>query len=111
MLHWSPATRIYLGCGVTDMRLGYRGLYGQVQTVLGEDPTSGHVFVFCNRRRNRIKVYYWDGSGFWICAKRLEKGCFSWPSEGQQTISADALAMLLGGLEWPRAKSKNWYRK
>ena len=74
-----PATKIYLAVGATDLRKGFEGLYGMVKDRLGLEPLSGHLVFFCNGSRNRIKVLFWDGSGLWICAKRLEKGRFSWP--------------------------------
>jgi transposase len=110
-----PATRIYLALGATDMRKGFEGLYGLVRDRLQLEPLSGHVFLFCNKARNRTKVLFWDGSGLWICAKRLEKGRFSWPSESdQQTrviLSHEELALLLGGIEVGRTQRKDWYRK
>jgi transposase len=110
-----PATRIYLALGATDMRKGFEGLYGLVRDRLQLEPLSGHVFLFCNKARNRTKILFWDGSGLWVCAKRLEKGRFSWPSEGdQQTrviLSHEELALLLGGIEVGRTRRKNWYRK
>jgi len=69
-----PATRIYLAAGVTDMRKRFEGLYGLVRDNLSCDPLSGHLFLFCDGQRNRLKVLVWDGRGFWVCAKRLEKG-------------------------------------
>jgi transposase len=77
-----PATRIYLAAGVTDMRKGFEGLYGLVRDRLSCEPLSGHLFLFCNDQRNRLKVLVWDGSGLWVCAKRLEKGRFTWPQSG-----------------------------
>ena len=71
MLSMGPATRIYVGVGATDMRKGFEGLYGLVRDRLLCEPTSGHLFLFCNGQRNRVKVLFWDGSGLWVCAKRL----------------------------------------
>ena len=79
MFGLGPATRIYLAAGVTDMRKGFEGLYGLVRDRLSCEPLSGHLFLFCNAQRNRLKVLVWDGSGLWVCAKRLEKGRFTWP--------------------------------
>jgi hypothetical protein len=76
MIPLSPATRVFVVSGATDMRKGFNGLYGIVSNRLGLDPASGHLFVFCNAGRNRIKVLLWDGSGLWICTKRLEQGRF-----------------------------------
>jgi transposase len=109
------ATGIYLAVGATDMRKGFEGLYGLVRDQLGLHPLSGHLCLFCNRERNRLKVLYWDGSGLWVCAKRLEKGRFSWPLEcneqGRVRITQEELALLLGGIELARTRRKNWYRK
>jgi transposase len=109
------ATRVYVAVGSTDMRKGFEGLYGLVRDQLGLDPLSGHLCLFCNKGRNRLKVLYWDGSGLWICAKRLERGRFSWPSDGEQstrvTLSQEELSLLLGGIDLTRTRRKNWYRK
>jgi transposase len=115
MLGLGAATRIYVAVGSTDMRKGFEGLYGLVRDQLGLDPLSGHLCLFCNKGRNRLKVLYWDGSGLWICAKRLERGRFSWPSDGEQsarvTLSQEELSLLLGGIDLTRTRRKNWYRK
>lgn len=110
MLSLSPATRIFVALAPVDMRYGFNGLYGQVQNVLREHPLSGHLFLFVNRRRNRIKVLYWDGSGLWICAKRLERGTFGWPSgEGASLcLRPEELALLLHGIEGQGRR--HWYR-
>ncbi len=71
-----PATRIYLASGATDLRKSFEGLSDLARHQFEQDPLSGHVFVFSNHRKNRIKLLYWDGSGLWVCAKRLEQGCF-----------------------------------
>lgn len=115
MFGLGAATRIYVAVGSTDMRKGFEGLYGLVRDQLGLDPLSGHLCLFCNKGRNRLKVLYWDGSGLWICAKRLERGRFSWPSDGEQsarvTLSHEELSLLLGGIDLTRTRRKNWYRK
>ena len=77
MFGLGPATRIYLAAGVTDMRKGFEGLYGLVRDRLSCEPLSGHLFLFCNAQRNRLKVLVCDGLR--VCAKRLEKGRFTWP--------------------------------
>jgi transposase len=112
---FGPATRIYLAVGATDMRKGFEGLYGLVRDRLQCEPRSGHVFLFCNARRNRLKLMVFDGSGLWVCAKRLEKGCFCWPEPGagQAKISLThaELAMLLGGIDVGATQRRPWYRK
>jgi transposase len=107
MIAASPATRIFLAITPIDMHKGFDGLYGLVSNHLGEDPRSGHLFVFTNNRRTRLKFLSWDGSGLWECSKRLERGRFRWPTadlcEADATtkmrLSTAALAMLLGGLD------------
>jgi transposase len=115
MLGFGSATRVYVAIGATDMRKGFEGLFGTVRDRLMIDPLSGHVFVFCNARKNRLKILYWDGSGLWICSKRLEKGRFSWPGQGDENgkvrLSQEQLTMLIGGIELKQTRRKDWYRK
>jgi transposase len=111
MFSLAAATRIFVAVGPVDLRQSFNGLYGCVKEQLKEDPLSGHLFVFTNRQRNRLKVLFWDGSGLWVCAKRLEKGRFSWPQaeEAAARLRAEELTALVSGLE-VRAKA-NWYRR
>jgi transposase len=101
--------------GATDMRKGYDGLYGLVRDKLGLEVRSGHLFLFANARRNRLKILLWDGSGVWVCAKRLERGRFSWALAGdgsdRVTLSHEELSLLLGGIDLTRTRRKEWYRK
>jgi transposase len=87
----------------------------RAQQTFSEDPLSGHLFVFCNRTRSRVKVLFWDGSGLWVCVKRLEQGRFSWPAiqDGVARISlrAEELTLLLGGIEMERTRAKQWWRR
>jgi transposase len=101
--------RIYLACGVTDMRKGFDGLSMMAQNVLKQDPFSGSIFCFRGRRGDLVKVLYWDGQGFCLFAKRLEKGRFTWPAtkEGSVTLTPAQMSMLLEGLEW-RAPQRTW---
>ena len=114
MLNLGPAARIFLAAGVTDLRKSFDTLAGVVRNRLGQDPLSGW-FVFCNARRNRIKILFWDRNGFWVCAKRLEKGTFDWPEAaappGAWTLEYDQLILLLGGLEWKGMKRRSWYER
>ena len=111
MLSVSGATRVMVATCPVDLRGGFNRLYGLVSEQLKADPLSGHLFVFTNRSRNRIKVLYWDGSGLWICAKRLERGRFTWPSSEQSSVSlrGEEFSALVHGLE-VRAKA-GWYRR
>jgi transposase len=109
-----PATRIYVALGATDLRKGFDGLYGIVRDRLGLEVRSGHLFLFANARRNRLKILYWDGTGLWSCAKRLERGRFSWPvAEAQSdrvSLSHEELSLLLGGIDLRGTRRKDWYR-
>lgn len=111
-----PATRIYLAAGATDLRKGYEGLCDQVRHRFQQDPVSGHLFVFANRPRTRIKLLYWDGSGLWVCAKRLEQGCFSWPKTGPTDtgalqVLAEELTLLLSGIDLEKTRTRAWWRR
>ncbi len=75
MIPLSPATRIYLASGATDLRKSFEGLSDLVTHQFHQDPLSGYLFVFTNRRKNRIKLLFFDGSGVWVCAKRLVSHC------------------------------------
>lgn len=108
------ATKIYVAVEAVDMRKGFEGLYGLVRDQLGADPLSGHLFLFSNRTRTRLKALVWDGSGLWVCAKRLEKGRFRWPeAEGRRSVTMrpEELAMLVNGLDLKQTRQRNWYRK
>jgi transposase len=112
---FGPATRIYVAAGSTDMRKNFNGLYGLVRDHLGCDPESGHVFVFTNARHNRVKLLVYDGSGLWVCAKKLDGGRFRWPQRDSGVkkivLSYEELALLLGGIDLAQTELRKWYRK
>jgi transposase len=114
MFGLGPATRIYLAAGATDMRKGFEGLYGLVRDRLQCEPLSGHIFLFSNAQRNRLKLLFWDGSGLWVCAKRLEKGRFRWPEtdsrETKMVLTPEELTLLLGGIDLLQTKRRRWHR-
>jgi len=113
MLTLGAGRRVFLVAGPTDMRKSFDGLSGVVRSALGGDPKSGDLFVFCNRLRNRLKVLYVDESGVWVCAKRLERGTFKWPSstgERRVEMRSEELALLLGGLDAKELKARAWKR-
>src|SRR5215471_15527096 len=102
-------TRVWLAAGATDMRKGFDSLAAQAQTVLGQDPFSGHVFCFRGRRGDLVKLLWWDGDGLCLFAKRLERGRFVWPraEEGMVVLSRAQLSMLLEGIDW-RMPQRTW---
>ena len=112
MIPVSPSTRIFVSVDPADMRKSFNGLATLVSGVIEEDPLSGHLFCFSNRRRNLLKIIFWDGTGLWVLAKRLEKGTFSWPIPGsskKRAIGHEQLSALIGGLDFEKAKRRRWY--
>jgi transposase len=101
MIGLPAGTRIWIAAGVTDLRRGFTGLSGMVQTALEEDPFSGHVFVFRGRRGALIKLLWWSGDGLCLFAKRLERGKFFWPQamSGTVALTQAQLSMLLEGID------------
>lgn len=112
MFTFASQTRVYLAVDAVDMRKSFNGLWAEASGRLQEDPYSGALFVFANRRRDRVKILYWDGSGCWIFAKRLEKGTFTWPLGSDRlklTLTPEALSMLLAGIDLKDGHKKAWY--
>ena len=103
MIALPPGVRVYLACGITDMRKGMVGLAMLVQQTLAEDPFGGAVYAFRGRRAGLIKLIWHDGIGLCMLTKRLERGQFAWPSAtttGRIALSSAQLAALLDGCEW-----------
>lgn len=114
MLTFPSALRIFLAVEPVDMRAQFNGLWTHAEQRLREDPRSGALFVFTNRQRNRLKMLYFDGSGVWVFAKRLESGRFSWPVGSDATrlsLSPPALTMLLSGIDLKAGCQKAWYER
>jgi transposase len=108
------ALKVFLALEAQDMRKSFNGLHAAAEHELGEDPRQGALFVFCNKRRNRIKTLYFDGTGTWISTKRLEVGTFSWPKPsraGQRKLklAPEALQLLLDGVDLRGARLRAWY--
>lgn len=114
MLSFSSAVRIYLAVDPVDMRKSFDGLYAVAAEQLKENPLQGGMFVFSNKRRNRLKILFFDGTGLWVLAKRLEKGGFTWPrtgGSGKIRLKSEALSMLLGGIDLKEGMAKAWYER
>ena len=109
MIGLPGGTQIWLAAGVTDMRRGFTGLSGMVQSKLEQNPFSGQVFLFRGRRGDLIKMLWWDGDGLCLFAKRLERGRFVWPQAtgGTVSLSPAQLSMLLEGIDWRRPE-RTW---
>ena len=115
MLSFPPAVRIWLGVQPIDLRKSFDSLAEVVRQHLEADPLSGHVFVFRNRKSDRVKLLYWDEDGYVIIYKRLEAGTFAFPAAGSHparvTLRAAELAMLLDGVDWQNVRRRRRYRR
>lgn len=113
MLTLSPAVRIYLATGATDLRRSIDGLAALVRERLTLDPLSGHLFLFRNRRGDRLKILAWDRSGFWVLYKRLERGTFAWPTDATEPVEMRSgdLLLLLGGIDLSQTRRRRWYER
>lgn len=109
MIAIPTGARVYLALGPTDMRKGFDSLSMLAQQALAQDPFSGSLFVFRGKRGDLLKILWWDGQGFCLFSKRLEKGRFLWPvtKDGVVTLTAAQLSMLLEGIDW-RAPQRTW---
>ncbi|WP_394325830.1 IS66 family insertion sequence element accessory protein TnpB, partial [Rhodobacter capsulatus] len=94
--------RVFLAAGTTDMRCGIAGLCARAKKVLGEDPAGGALLVFRGRMGDRLKILHWDGQGFCLYYKVLERGHFPWPkaAEGKIALTPAQMAMLWEGIDW-----------
>jgi transposase len=116
MLSFPGSLKVYLAVEPCDMRKSFNGLYALAENTLKVDPKSGSLFVFCNKRRNRIKILYFDGTGLWVMAKRLEAGTFSWPKpsesgKGKLSLTPEALSMLTDGIDLRDGCRRAWYER
>ena len=115
MFAFPAALRIYVAVEPVDMRKQSNGLWAHAEQTLGENPKSGALFVFANKSRDRLKILYWDGTGVWLLAKRLEQGRFSWPQSAsggaKLALTSEAFAMLTGGIDLKAGIAKAWYER
>ena len=113
MLSFTGSLKIFVAVEACDMRKSFEGLASLASTALQQDIRDGALFVFSNRRRTRLKILYWDGSGLWVMAKRLEKGTFSWPQGEEKVLRLrpEAFAMLTDGVDLRGAKMRPWYER
>ena len=116
MLSFPGSLRVFVALESCDMRKGYNGLMALVSERLEEDVRGGAIFVFSNRRHDRLKMLYFDGSGLWLLSKRLERGTFAWPKSVEQgqrklRLAPEALAMLTDGIDLRGARMRPWYER
>ena len=107
------ATRIFVATGVTDMRFGFNGLYALAVGQLQQDPQSGHLFLFANKRRDQMKILFFDGNSLWVCARRMEQGRLHWPvsEDGRVQLTREEFALLVGGIDLKQTQKRKWYRR
>jgi len=116
MIHLPASVRVYLCLTPCDMRKSFDGLQALVREHLELDPFAGHLCVFTSRRKDRVKILYWDRDGFAVCSKRLEKGTYAVPlgaggTERRCEITAQELGALLSGIDLSTAKRRKRYRR
>lgn len=116
MLTFPGSLKVFLAMDPADLRKSFTGLWAVTVNVLKDDPSSGSLYVYTNRRHNRVKILYWDGTGLWVMTKRLEQGTFNWPqgidtSNGKLQLSPEALALLLDGVDLRRGSMRPWYQR
>ncbi len=114
MLTLPPTVRIHLAAGATDLRRSMDGLAARVREHLGLEPLTGHLFLFRNRRGDRLKILHWDRSGYWVHYKRLEQGTFAWPAAtetGAVEMSATDLSLLVNGIDLTQTRRRRWYER
>ena len=115
MMHLPASVRVYLCASACDMRKSFDGLHALVTQTMELDPFAGHLFVFGNRRRDRVKILYWDRDGFAVWAKRLEEGAYAMPfqdnGELRREITAQELGALLSGIDLSQAKRRKRYQR
>jgi transposase len=110
----SPAVRIYVATGTTDLRRSIDGLAALMRERFDLDPLSGHLFLFRNRRGDRLKILAWDQGGFWVLYKWLERGTFAWPAEEDSppvTIRSSHLLLLPAGVDLTQTRQRRWYER
>ena len=110
MIAISARTKVYLARDAADMRKSFRGLITLTEAVLNQEPVSGHLFVFLNRRQDLMKILYWDGTGFCIWYKRLERGTFKISETGRTELSRRDFTLLLEGIEPHRMSRRFWLK-
>ncbi len=115
MIHLPASVRVYLCLTACDMRKSFDGLQALVTQAMELDPFAGHLFVFGNRRRDRVKILYWDRDGFAVWAKRLEEGTYAMPFEAsgerRREITAQELGAVLSGIDLSQAKRRKRYQR
>ena len=110
MLSFAGSLKVFVAVDPCDLRKSFDGLHALVTERLQEAPQTGALFVFTNRRRNRLKILFWDRDGWWLCSKRLESGTLSWPTSECPSVelSPEELTLLVSGIDLSRTQRRKW---
>lgn len=111
MITLAGRARIWLATGATDLRRGFNGLHALIAGHFGQAPLNGDLYLFTNRRRDLLKVFFFDAGGIWICAKRLEAGTYRWPEPGERLVALTPaeLQLLLSGIDLRQTRPRRWW--
>lgn len=112
MFSFGGSARIWLATGATDLRRGFNGLQALIAHEFGRPALNGDLYVFTNRRRDLLKIFFFDAGGLWVCGKRLERGTYRWPRPGERlvTLSAAELQLLLSGIDLRQTRPRPWWQ-
>lgn len=116
MLSFTGSLKVFVALDPIDMRKGFEGLHAAVGEKLKADVRDGAIFAFTNKKRTRLKVLYFDGTGLWLMTKRLEQGTFFWPRAAESgqaglKLAPEAFALLTDGIDMHGAKPRGWYQR
>lgn len=116
MLSFTGSLKVFVALDPIDMRKGFEGLQAAVGEKLKADVRDGAIFAFTNKRRTRLKILYFDGTGLWLMTKRLEQGTFFWPKAAQSgqdglSLAPEAFALLTDGIDMHGARPRGWYER
>jgi transposase len=116
MLSFTGSLKVFVALDPVDMRKGFEGLHAAVGEKLKADVRDGAIFAFTNKKRTRLKILYFDGTGLWLMTKRLEKGTFFWPRAAESgqaglKLAPEAFALLTDGIDMHGAKPRGWYQR
>ena len=116
MLNFTSRPKVWVCLEPCDMRKSFNGLWQVAEEQLRIDPRQGALIIFTNKKRNRLKLLYWDGTGIWVLAKRLEEGTFSWPSpskagQAKLRLNIQALSLIMDGIDLRGARLRPWYER
>lgn len=111
MFNFGGTVQVFLATGSTDLRCGFNRLHALIAHEFGGQPLNGDLYVFANRRRDLLKIFFYDSGGIWLCTKRLERGTYRWPAPGTRlvTLTPTQLQLLVSGLDLSATRPRRWW--